>query len=105
IWHDAEYKDRDLDVEIGLCLKQPVDVQEPVAIHELASATVASIVHHGPFSRIVEAYLAILHWIDANGYRQAGPLRELFLRVSAPVSRDDATNVTEIQLPVEKASN
>jgi effector-binding domain-containing protein len=44
----------------------------------------------------------LLHWIDANGYRQAGPTRELFLHVSQPASRDDESNVTEIQVPVEK---
>jgi effector-binding domain-containing protein len=79
-------------------------VQEPLAIRQLSGAMVASIVHHGAFNRISEAYAAILHWIEANEYRQAGPMRELFLRVSVPVSRDDESNVTEIQLPVEKAS-
>jgi effector-binding domain-containing protein len=48
--------------------------------------------------------LAILHWIEANESRQAGPMRELFLHVSMPVSRDDMSNVTEIQVPVKKAS-
>ena len=49
-------------------------------VRELTGATVASIVHHGAFGRIREAYVALLHWIDANEYRQAGPMRELFLR-------------------------
>jgi DNA-binding transcriptional MerR regulator len=104
VWHDIEYKERDLDVEAGVSIRQSVQAQEPVVIRELPPATVASIVHHGPFSRISEAYLALLHWIDANEFRQAGPTREWFLRISVPVSRDDESNVTEIQLPVERAS-
>jgi DNA-binding transcriptional MerR regulator len=102
IWHDAEYKDRDLDVEAGVYLKQAVQTQKPASARELPGATVASIVHHGAFGRIGEAYQSIMHWIDANEYRQAGPMRELFLHVSVPVSRDDESNVTEIQVPVGK---
>ncbi|MBV8732997.1 MAG: MerR family transcriptional regulator [Acidobacteriia bacterium] len=102
IWHDAEYNDRDLDVEAGVSLKQAAQAQKPAWVRELAVATVASFVHHGAFRRISEAYVAILHWIDANQYQQAGPMRELFLRVSVPVSRDDESNVTEIQVPIGK---
>jgi hypothetical protein len=55
------------------------------------------------FNRISESSVAVLRWIEANGYRQSGPARELFLRISAPANRDDESNVTEIQVPVEKA--
>lgn len=104
VWHDTEYKERNLDVEVGIYLRQAPQTQELASVRQLPAATVASIVHHGAFSRISEVYLAILHWIEANEYRQAGPMRELFLRVSAPVSRDDESNITEIQVPVGKAA-
>ncbi len=48
--------------------------------------------------------MAILRWIEANEYHQSGAMRELFLHVSTPVRCDDESNVTEIQLPVEKIS-
>lgn len=102
IFHDLEFKDQGIDVEVGICLRRPASVSAPLSVRELPGATAASIVHHGAFNRISEAYQAVLHWIDANGYRQAGPARELFLHVSQPVSRDDESNVTEIQVPVEK---
>ena len=102
-FHDQEFKDQDIDVEVGVYLKQSVSVSKPLSVRELPGVTAASIVHHGAFNRIGEAYQAVLHWVDANGYRQAGPTRELFLHVSQPVSRDDESNVTEIQVPVEKA--
>lgn len=44
----------------------------------------------------------LLGWVEANGYHLAGPTRELFLYVNQPASRDDRSNVTEIQVPVEK---
>jgi DNA-binding transcriptional MerR regulator len=102
VFHDQEFKEQEVDVEVGVCLNQPVSVSAPLSVRELPGANAASIVHHGAFNRISEAYQALLHWIDANGYRQAGPTRELFLHVSQPTSRDDESNVTEIQVPVEK---
>jgi effector-binding domain-containing protein len=90
-------------MEVAVYLKQEAQVSEPLSVRELPRVTAASIVQHGAFNRIAEAYLAVLHWMDANGYRKAGPTRKLFLHVSQPVSRDDESNVTEIQVPVEKA--
>ena len=103
VFHDEEFKENEVDVEVGVYLKQAVSVSAPLSVRQLPAATAASIVHHGAFNRISEAYLAVLHWMDANGYRKAGPARELFLHVSQPASRDDESNVTEIQVPVEKA--
>lgn len=103
VFHDREFKEQEVDVEVGVYLKQQVPVTPPLSVRELPAATAASFVHHGAFNRIGEAYQALLHWIEANGYCQAGPARELFLHVSQPASRDDDSNVTEIQVPVEKA--
>jgi effector-binding domain-containing protein len=60
------------------------------------------VVHNGAFDRIGAAYGALLRWIEMNGYRPAGSTREIFLQLSAPVTRDDTSNVTEIQVPVAK---
>jgi DNA-binding transcriptional MerR regulator len=103
LWHDTEYKDQDLDVEVGVYMAQATPVGEQVTVHELPAVTAASIIHHGAFNRIGEAYRALLHWIEAGEYLPAGPARELFLHVSIPVSRDDESNVTEIQVPVGRA--
>jgi DNA-binding transcriptional MerR regulator/predicted transcriptional regulator YdeE len=103
VFHDEEFKENEVDLEVGVYLKQALSVSAPLSVRQLPAATAASIVHHGAFNRISEAYLAVLHWMDANGYRKAGPARELFLHVSQPASRDDESNVTEIQVPVEKA--
>jgi DNA-binding transcriptional MerR regulator len=103
VFHDEEFRENEVDLEVGVYLKQALPVSAPLSVRQLPAATAASIVHHGAFNRISEAYLAVLHWMDANGYRKAGPARELFLHVSQPASRDDESNVTEIQVPVEKA--
>jgi DNA-binding transcriptional MerR regulator len=100
--HDIEFKEQDVDAEAGIYLKHEAQVHAPLRCYQLPSATVASFVHHGAFNRIGEAYMALLRWIDANDYQPSGPTRELFLHVAQPVSRDNESNVTEIQVPVNK---
>jgi effector-binding domain-containing protein len=49
-----------------------------------------------------EVSKAIMKWIEANGYRCVGPVREVYLREAENVSQTDPNTVTEIQFPVEK---
>ncbi len=104
IYHDPEYRERDVDVEV--C--EPVDAAarggtERVKIYELpAVATMATVVHHGAFTLFDQAYGALMKWVQMNGYRIVGPNREHYLHVEEPVRNDDPRLVTEIQIPVEK---
>lgn len=102
IWHDLEHKEKDVDAEAGFYLKQPIPAPGNVKVHELPSATVASIIHKGAYNRLSEAYDSLLRWIGNNGYRVAAPIRELYLQNSQPVRQDDESYVTEIQVPVTK---
>jgi DNA-binding transcriptional MerR regulator len=101
--HDQEFREHDVDTEAGILIREPASVPEPLKCYELPGVTAASIVHHGAFNRVGEAYGALLRWIEVNGFRPAGPTREIFLHVNVPVSRDDESNVTEIQVPVIKS--
>jgi DNA-binding transcriptional MerR regulator len=103
LFHDKEFKEQNIDAEVGIYLKSPLPAPETLRVYQLPKATVASVVHHGAFNRIGEAYEALLRWIEASGYQPACPAREIFLHLSQPVCRDDESNVTEIQVPVEKS--
>jgi AraC family transcriptional regulator len=59
----------------------------------------ACVVVHGQWNRVVEAYAAILRWIDLNGYRVDGPTREIYLEFGQD---DSSRRVTEVQFPVTK---
>jgi effector-binding domain-containing protein len=102
VWHDEAYKEADVDGEAGILLTTRVPEAGRIRVYEWPAGTVASVVHHGPFVRFVEAYEALFSWIGANGYRITGPGRELYIHLSQPVRQDDDSNVTEIQFPVEK---
>jgi len=103
IWHDREYKEHDVDAEAGFYVKRDSSARGKVNVHELPATQVASVIHSGAYSRLNEAYDALLRWVGTNGYQVAGPIRELYLKMSQPVRQDDETYVTEIQVPVQRA--
>lgn len=104
LYHDPEYRERDVDTEV--C--EPVDAaakggNERIKIYDLpAVETMATLVHHGPFTTLHEAYTALGQWLQQNGYCIIGPNREHYVHTTEPVRQDDPSYVTEIQVPVEK---
>jgi len=103
IYHDEEFREQDADVEIAVPVTESVPEGERVKGQELpAVEQMACIVHQGSYETIGGTYGQLMAWIEANGYRMCGPVREVYLR--GPESGGDpSTYVTEIQLPVEKA--
>jgi DNA-binding transcriptional MerR regulator len=102
LYYDAEYREQDIDV--GACLAFTGELRETEQVKEVelpAVEMMASVIHHGSFTIMHQAYHAILGWIEANGYRVNGPNRELNLEFEP--GGDESKFVTEIQFPVEKA--
>jgi len=105
LWYDTEYKEHDVDGAAAFVLRCPVPENGRMRVHELPAATMAATVHHGSYNTIGDAHEAILKWVEANSYRIVGPDREIYLYNAMPIRRDDPSYVTEIQYPVEKASD
>jgi effector-binding domain-containing protein len=102
--HNEEYRPQDVDLEVCEPVDAPLDDTGSVRIYNLpAVSQMASTIHHGSYEGLSAAYQAFMTWIQANGYRIAGPNREIYLRNLADhgVTPDDL--VTEMQFPVEKA--
>jgi DNA-binding transcriptional MerR regulator/effector-binding domain-containing protein len=102
LWYDTEFKERDVDGAAAFILRTRIPESGRVKVYELPAATMASVVNQGSYDTIGEAHEAVIAWIEANGYRIAGPDRELNLYHTPPFVRDNPTYVTEIQYPVEK---
>jgi DNA-binding transcriptional MerR regulator len=113
IYHDQEYREQDIDAEIVLPLKFAIVGSAEMKVIELPPIkTAACVVHTGDYATIYQAYNALLEWNDVNGYRMAGPVREVYLRYTADglgfdlpptyLAKDPNSFVTELQLPVEK---
>lgn len=105
VYYDAEM--RETDITVGACmpfeghLNDGENDSEQVHVIELPGVEMmASVIHHGSFSTLAQAYQALFLWIEANGYQISGPIRELNLAYER--RGDQSKFVTEIQVPVEK---
>ena len=103
IWHDPEYKERDVDAEAIMIVSETVSGTDRIQIKALpALAQVAAVIHRGSYSTLNQAYGAITHWIEESGYQVTGPNREIYLQGGA--EQDNTSYITEIQFPVAKVS-
>jgi effector-binding domain-containing protein len=100
IWHENEYKERDVDATGYVPVGGDAPAAERVALATLPAETMASVIHQGRYSDLVHAYAAIPARIESNGYRIVGYNREIYLEGSD--AYDDPASVTEIQFPVAK---
>ena len=97
IYYDEVFDERTLDVEVAAPVTAVPAGAPELVVHELPGAEImACAVHHGPYTRLPQAYQAVLTWLDHNGYQAAGPNRDLFLR---PPGEDAGKAVTEVQFP------
>lgn len=90
-------------ISVGACMAFAGTLKdsEQVQVIELPGVeTMASLIHHGPFSGLHQAYHALFTWIETNGYQISGPSRELNLEYER--GGDQSKFVTELQVPVEK---
>jgi DNA-binding transcriptional MerR regulator len=103
IYYDEEYREQDVDAEAAVPVAGSFPAGDRVQSRELpAVAEMACIVHTGDFDTLGGTYGQLMAWVEANGYRMCGPIREVYVRWSEP-DEDPSNRITEIQLPVEKA--
>ncbi|MEQ8672703.1 MAG: MerR family transcriptional regulator [Aggregatilineales bacterium] len=113
IYHDADYRDDDIDVEIAVPVNAVIPATERVHIREVeAVATMACVVHKGDYISIAEAYTSLFGWIATHDYTISGALREVYLRFGADnvgyrlpdayLTTTAGEFVTELQVPVSK---
>ena len=101
IWHQAADVYTNEVVEAAVRTDRTFAAVDPVRVYELPPALVTSVIHEGDFANMYQAHVALLGWMEANGYRASGGYREIYLHEGAP---NPADAVTEIQYPVERAS-
>lgn len=101
IYHDGEYKDTDIDVEICEAVSYAAQDSDEVKFKTLeAVKTAASAIHQGPYSTIGMAYGAVMKWIEENGYEIIGLPRESY--IDGIWNKENSEEwLTEIQIPVK----
>ncbi len=103
IYHDVEFKDADVDVEVCITLSDPDRYKVSPLFRETEGIeTMSCMMVYGSFENIGPAFEAFAHWLtEHKQYRMAGLNRQICHR--GPWNEEDANKyLTEIQIPVEK---
>jgi DNA-binding transcriptional MerR regulator len=107
--HSETLESERLDIELGAILAstESLTVTLPsdrvLRVHTLPAAPMmATVVQVGGFEQNCRSYGAIGVWVEDNGYRLAGPGREVLIQPPRTEQLDEM--VTEIQFPVERSS-
>ncbi|MDF2613327.1 MAG: MerR family transcriptional regulator [Clostridia bacterium] len=105
IYHDGEYKEKDIDVEICEAvteMKEDTNILKFKKIDKVPAAI--CILHKGSYNKLGEAYAFAFNWIKDNNYEVVGDPRESFIDgIWNKESEEDW--LTEIQVPIRMKVN
>ena len=104
VWHDAEYQINTVDAEAIAPVSQRFCGCGRVKSYTLpAVQQMACTIHQGSYDTVVQAFNALLHWIEANNYQIAGANREIYLQPKITDTKfleNFEHSIIEIQFPV-----
>lgn len=101
IYHDQEYKERDVDVEIQMTVSGSYEDTEHVKFKEEPACLIASAMHYGSYEEVSRATAAVAAWIEANGYEYNGTMFSIY-HVSPHQTQNPDELVTEVCYPVRR---
>ncbi|MGF7145582.1 DNA-binding transcriptional MerR regulator [Anaerotaenia torta] len=101
IFHDAEYKETDVDVEVQKSVKGSYPNTENVVFKTEPAVEIASATYKGSYEKVTEVNEAVAKWVQDNGYAFAG-LAFCIYHVSPHETQNPDEYVTEVCYPVKK---
>ncbi len=99
IFHDVIDDNISGNIELCFPLAAPTEHDGDPAARLVEEATVASVLHIGPYDEVSPAYHAITGWVQEHGHEFAGPPREIYLNDPNQVTPVDY--LTEVQWPIK----
>lgn len=101
IYHDGEYKEEDIDVEICEAVLEARQESDRVKFRTVDKVPQAAcLIHRGPYSELGKSYNRLYEWISQQGRSADGPPRESYID-GIWNKEDPADWVTEIQVPLK----
>jgi DNA-binding transcriptional MerR regulator len=102
MYHDGEYKEGDVDVEVAACIENLEGDREGFTFRAVEAVdSMASLMIPGSFRNIDSAFRDLAEWLEDNRYEMTGITRQVCHR--GPWNEDKEENyLTEIQIPVNK---
>lgn len=101
IFHDGDYKEFDVDVEVQKSLKGTYQNTEHVQFKIEPAVEVASATYKGSYDQINQVNAAVANWIHDNGYELSGLAFNIY-HISPNETSNPDEFVTEVCYPVKK---
>jgi len=101
IFHDGEYKEGDVDVEVQKSVKGYYQNTENVVFKTVAPIEMASATYNGSYDTVGEVNVAVANWVTDNGYEFDGAMFCIY-HVSPHETQNPDELVTEVCYPVKK---
>lgn len=102
VYHDTEYKEQKVDIELCAPVSKPCKDIAPFCFRIIEPVPImACTMVYGDFSNIKGAYIALAQWLQKNNaYRMSNPSRQIVHR--GPWNEYNPEKyLTEIQIPLE----
>lgn len=74
LYHDKEYKETDVDVEVQLEVSGSYENREDIKFFEAPEYPLASVTFSGSFDQMPQISQALGAWIETNHYQVSGPM-------------------------------
>ena len=102
IYHDTEYREQDVDMELCAPVEKAGESRGPFCFRmtEAVPAMARTLVYWD-FSNIKEAYLAFARWLQTNSSYQMSALVRQIVHRGPWNENDPAKYLTELQIPVK----
>jgi DNA-binding transcriptional MerR regulator len=104
IFHDKEYKESDVDVEVQKSVKGSYPNTEHVVFKTEPPVLIASATYKGSYEKVNEVNEAVANWVKDNGYDFNGLSFNIY-HISPHETQNPEEFVTEVCYPVKKKDN
>ena len=101
IFHDKEYKESDVDVEVQKSVKGSYPNTEHVVFKTEPSVQIASATYKGSYEQIDKVNEAVANWVSDNGYEFDGAMFNIY-HISPHETQNPEEWVTEVCYPIKK---
>lgn len=92
---------KDCNVEFGVLIGEEINLPAVPNVRDWGNCQMATTYHVGQYANIVKTHIAVLQWINKNGYEVTGPVSEKFIISPLDVT-DETEHVTQVLIPVRK---
>ncbi|WP_455717224.1 MerR family transcriptional regulator [Anaerosporobacter sp.] len=100
MFHDEDYKDSDVDVEIQVAVKGEYENTEHVIFKTVPEVKIASATYKGSYEQITAVNHAVANWVRDNGYEFNGAMFCIY-HVSPAQTQNPDELVTEVCFPIK----